>query len=125
MIPTPAEVEALLALPEEARRRLLACKGQGWIITRRKLALLRDDSGGTTEHQGESWLPADSAEILRVAMEWCDTTGECDGVLYTPRPGGQWEAGIGGPECTGETARLACLRLLGEVAKVKAGKEGP
>lgn len=144
MIPTPAEVEAVLALPAEAKRLLGAVGGLGWVIESDGSPHVAFDTLRTVD---AVWLPADSASILWCAAEWLhpdrpdDADPSLDRIAHDDSGDvwlwqaqvwvttGGWAARGGAVPgrdflwAMGETARLACIRLVAEVARVKEGKE--
>lgn len=118
----PAEIEALLALPESARAKLADIAGPGWLCVnyggtpeaeaRAELGTTGRLLGGVNEHgRTWAWCPASTFAIVQA----------CGGApgLRERDSGYGYEAKVGAPYLVvnAATPRLAALRLLAAVSK--------
>lgn len=103
----PAEIKAMLALPEAARAKLAAIDGPGFYVS--------SEGGWDDQHVCPSprarWCPRDTVEIVRLAASLTFST------WWHILGGEEYVAECFGGRGAGETPRLAALRLLAEVAR--------
>lgn len=114
---TPAEVEALLALPEDVRAELRDGRGPGWACFPGPHAVPQMRPQPTYA----AWLPADTVEMLNAGRRLADSRE-----AFLESVGDGWyQAGVkvsgdGGHSLVSaraESARLAALRLLAAIVK--------
>ncbi len=131
MICTQGEIAAYLALPDDARKALIASGGPSFKLVERKVPNSRparyegirsepchrvetvrvggylDNAQGYMRGRIVGAIPADTAVILALACR-----KSCAETVLTTDPDGQWHAGPDSDATWSATPRLAALRLL-------------